>query len=93
MRGFVFVRTHLPKRPWSFTNKDPLRIMATLDQLFLGWDKDSNKMLSLDEFKNGRETAHEQNIPSRPKCSFAPPMMKQLTPASKQATFVPSAPA
>ncbi len=38
---------------------------ATPDQLFLAWDKDKNKQLSLEEFKNGWESAREQNIMER----------------------------
>lgn len=38
---------------------------ATADQLFAAWDKDKNKTLTLDEFKNGWESAREQNIMGR----------------------------
>ena len=38
---------------------------ATPDQLFVAWDIDRNKLLSPDEFKNGWESAREQNIMGR----------------------------
>ena len=43
---------------------------ATADQLFTSWDKDKNTMLSLDEFKNGWESAREQNILGRLEAQF-----------------------
>lgn len=43
---------------------------ATADQLFTTWDKDKNRMLSLDEFKNGWESAREQNIIGRLEAQF-----------------------
>ena len=43
---------------------------ATADQLFLAWDRDKNKMLSLEEFKNGWEAAREQNILGRLEAQF-----------------------
>lgn len=43
---------------------------ATPEQLFLAWDKDKNKMLTPDEFKNGWESAREQNIMGRIEAQF-----------------------
>ena len=43
---------------------------ATPDQLFLAWDKDKNRTLTLDEFKNGWESAREQNIIGRIETQF-----------------------
>ena len=43
---------------------------ATLDQIVLAWDKDNNRTLTLDEFKNGWESAREQNIIGRLETQF-----------------------
>lgn len=43
---------------------------ATPDQLFTLWDIDKNKTLTLDEFKNGWESAREQNIIGRLETQF-----------------------
>lgn len=43
---------------------------ATADQLFTLWDADKNRTLSLDEFKNGWESAREQNILGRLEIQF-----------------------
>ena len=43
---------------------------ATPDQLFLAWDRDKNRTLTLDEFKNGWESAREQNIIGRLETQF-----------------------
>ena len=43
---------------------------ATPDQLFIAWDKDKNKTLTLEEFKNGWESAREQNIMGRLEYQF-----------------------
>ena len=43
---------------------------ATADQLFAAWDKDKNRTLTLDEFKNGWESAREQNIMGRLEAQF-----------------------
>ncbi|MCX7043169.1 MAG: hypothetical protein NT117_11040 [Gammaproteobacteria bacterium] len=43
---------------------------ATPDQLFALWDTDKNKTLTLDEFKNGWESAREQNIIGRLETQF-----------------------
>ena len=43
---------------------------ATAEQLFASWDKDKNRMLSQEEFKNGWESAREQNILGRLEAQF-----------------------
>ena len=43
---------------------------ATPDQLFLAWDKDRNRTLTFDEFRNGWESAREQNIMTRLEIQF-----------------------
>lgn len=43
---------------------------GTPDQLFTLWDTDKNKTLTLDEFKNGWESAREQNILGRLETQF-----------------------
>ncbi|OGT60366.1 MAG: hypothetical protein A3E01_16220 [Gammaproteobacteria bacterium RIFCSPHIGHO2_12_FULL_63_22] len=43
---------------------------ATPDQLFTAWDTDKNKTLTLLEFKNGWESAREQNIMGRLETQF-----------------------
>lgn len=43
---------------------------ATADQLFASWDADKNRSLSITEFKNGWESAREQNIMGRLEMQF-----------------------
>ena len=43
---------------------------ATADQLFALWDADKNRTLSITEFKNGWESAREQNIMGRLEMQF-----------------------